>query len=113
MRRVLPLKAYKYYIYPSDAQRVFSAKIFGCCRFVWNRILDKKLQSYKKKERIPGVTPVEYKKEFPFLKEVDCFALVAVQNHMVREDFHSGRPLLPIVKTLAPLRAQKRRLGTA
>ena len=79
MRRALPLKAYKYRIYPSDAQAVFFAKTFGCCRFVWNRMLDKKLQAYKKKERIPGVTPAEYKEEFPFLKEVDSFALCNVQ----------------------------------
>jgi putative transposase len=42
-------------------------------------MLDKKLQSYKKKERIPGATPAEYKKEFTFLKEVDSFALCNVQ----------------------------------
>jgi len=76
------LKAYKYRIYPTDAQVVFFAKTFGCCRFVWNKMLEKKLQAYKKKERIPGVTPAEFKKEFLFLKEVDCFALVAVQNHI-------------------------------
>jgi len=82
MQRKPTLKAYKYRIYPSDAQMVFFAKTFGCCRFVWNKMLDKKLQAYQKKERIPGVTPAEYKKDFPFLKEVDCFALVAVQNHI-------------------------------
>jgi len=42
-------------------------------------MLDKKMNAYKKKERIPGVTPAEYKKEFPFLKEVDSFALCNVQ----------------------------------
>jgi len=42
-------------------------------------MLDKKLQAYKKKERIPGVIPAEYKKEFSFLKEVDSFALCNVQ----------------------------------
>jgi len=42
-------------------------------------MLDKKVQSYKKKERIPGVTPAKYKEEFPFLKEVDSFALCNVQ----------------------------------
>ncbi len=45
-------------------------------------MLDEKLQAYAKKERIKQPTPVKYKKEFPFLKEVDCFALVAVQNHI-------------------------------
>jgi len=42
-------------------------------------MLDKKLQAYKKKERISQDTPAKYKDEFPFLKEVDCFALCNVQ----------------------------------
>jgi putative transposase len=82
MRRKLPLKEYKYRIYPTDAQVVFFAKTFGCCRFVWNKMLEEKQGAYKKKEHIPRPTPAKYKKEFPFLKEVDCFALVAVQNHI-------------------------------
>jgi putative transposase len=82
MQRKPTLKAYKYRIYPTDAQMVFFAKTFGCCRFVWNKMLDKKLQAYKKKERIPQVTPAKYKKEFPFLKEVDCFALVAMYKSL-------------------------------
>ncbi len=45
-------------------------------------MLDEKLHAYKKKERIPRITPAKYKNEFPFLKEVDSFALVAVQNHI-------------------------------
>ncbi len=45
-------------------------------------MLEEKQSAYKKKERIPRPTPAKYKKEFPFLKEVDCFALVAVQNHI-------------------------------
>jgi putative transposase len=45
-------------------------------------MLNEKLHAYKKKERIPQPTPAQYKKEFLFLKEVDCFALVAVQNHI-------------------------------
>ena len=73
------LKAYKYRIYPTDAQMVFFAKTFGCCRFVWNKMLDEKQQAYKKKERISRPTPAKYKNEFPFLKEVDSFALCNVQ----------------------------------
>jgi putative transposase len=45
-------------------------------------MLEEKQGAYKKKERIPRPTPAKYKKEYPFLKEVDCFALVAVQNHL-------------------------------
>jgi putative transposase len=79
MRRKPTLKAFKYRIYPTDAQVVFFAKTFGCCRFVWNKMLDEKQQAYKKKERISRPTPAEYKEEFPFLKEVDSFALCNVQ----------------------------------
>ncbi|RME30009.1 hypothetical protein D6792_02330 [Candidatus Parcubacteria bacterium] len=61
---------------------MFFAKTFGCCRFVWNKMLDEKLNAYKKKECIPRITPAKYKAEFPFLKEVDSFVLVAVQNHI-------------------------------
>ncbi len=82
MQRKLPLKAYKYRIYPTDAQMVFFTKTFGCCRFVWNKMLEEKLNAHKRKERVKSPTPAKYKKEFPFLKEVDCFALVAIQNHI-------------------------------
>jgi len=79
MRPTSALKAYKYRIYPTDAQAVFFAKTFGCCRFVWNKMLEKKLNAYKMKERIPQITHTRYKNEFPFLKEVDSFALCNVQ----------------------------------
>jgi len=79
MHRKPTLKAYKYRICPTDAQVVFFAKTFGCCRFVWNKMLDKKMNAYKKKERIPQDTPAKYKEEFPFLKEVDSLALCNVQ----------------------------------
>jgi len=42
-------------------------------------MLEKKLYAYKKKEQIPRDTPAKYKDKFPFLKEVDSFALCNVQ----------------------------------
>jgi putative transposase len=79
MGRTPTLKAYKYRIYPSDAQVEFFAKTFGCCRFVWNKMLEEKLRVYEKEKRVPRITPAKYKKEFPFLTEVDSFALCNVQ----------------------------------
>jgi len=79
MRRKPTLKGFKYRIYPTDAQMVFFAKTFGCCRFVWNKMLDEKLCAYKKKERLKRFTPTKYKEEFPFLREVDSLALCNVQ----------------------------------
>ena len=72
-------KAYKYRIYPTKEQQEYFAKTFGCCRFVWNKMLAEKLSAYEKGEPIPIITPAKYKEEFPFLKEVDSLALANVQ----------------------------------
>jgi hypothetical protein len=64
VQRKPTLKAYKYRIYPTDARVVFFSKTFGCCRFVWNKMLDEKLQAYKKKERLQRFTPTKYKNDW-------------------------------------------------
>ncbi len=78
----LPLKAYKYRIYPTDAQILFFNKTFGCCRLVWNKMLKEKLRTYNRGKRIQRITLVKYKEEFPFLKEVDELALRNVQPQL-------------------------------
>ncbi len=83
MQRKPTLKAYKYRIYPSDEQVVFFNKTFGCCRFLWNKMLEEKLNAYKKKERIPDTGLATYRRKFPFLREADRFALIAVRHNIV------------------------------
>ncbi|NNG67772.1 RNA-guided endonuclease TnpB family protein [Caldanaerobacter subterraneus] len=73
------LKAYKYRIYPTEEQKESFEKTFGCCRFVWNKMLEEKLEALKHGRKIPRITPARYKKEYPFLKEVDSLALANVQ----------------------------------
>lgn len=73
------LKAYKYRIYPNNEQKEFLAKTFGCTRFVWNKMLEEKLEVLKQGKKIPRITPAKYKEEFTFLKEVDSLALANVQ----------------------------------
>jgi putative transposase len=68
-------KGYKYRIYPNEEQRIFFAKTFGCVRFIYNRILSDKIDHYKKTKETLRCTPAPYKKEFPWLKEVDSLAL--------------------------------------
>jgi len=75
-------KAYKYRIYPTEEQEIIFAKTFGCCRFVWNKMLAKKLEAFQRKEPVPRITPARFKEEFPFLKEVDSLALANVQLHI-------------------------------
>ena len=42
-------KAYKFRMYPNKYQKELINKTFGCCRFVYNRYLAKRIESYKTK----------------------------------------------------------------
>ena len=81
------LKAYKYRIYPNSKQRIQIAKTFGCCRFVYNQTLAYRKEKYDKEHvSISKIDCNNYctrvlKKEYPWLKEVDKFALTnAIYN---------------------------------
>jgi len=73
------LKAYEYRIY-NKAQEEFFKKTFGCCRFVWNKMLEEKLEALRQGKKVPRITPARYKKEYPFLREVDSIALANVST---------------------------------
>ena len=40
-------KAYKYRIYPNKKQQEIITKTFGCCRFVYNTYLAKRIEVYE------------------------------------------------------------------
>lgn len=73
-------KAYKYRIYPNKQQRELIQKTFGCCRFVYNYYLDKRIQAYQQDK-----TSLNYydcckdltvlKRELIWLKEPDKCSL--------------------------------------
>lgn len=73
-------KSYKYRIYPNKKQKEQLAKTFGCCRFVYNHYLAKRIEEYKESN-----TTLDYyrccsdlttlKTELTWLKEVDKCAL--------------------------------------
>ena len=75
-------KAYKFRIYPNREQEVLLSKTFGCCRFLYNAMLSDKISEYKTTGKMLQNTPAMYKKEYPFLKEVDSLALANVQLHL-------------------------------
>ena len=75
-------KAIKYRIYPTTEQSVMFAKTFGCCRKVYNLMLSDMIEGYKLTGRFPAVTPAKYKKDYPYLKEVDSLALANVQLNL-------------------------------
>ncbi|MDZ5480667.1 IS200/IS605 family element RNA-guided endonuclease TnpB [Bacillus thuringiensis] len=90
------LKAYKYRIYPNKKQRTFFSKTFGCVRFVYNKMLADRINSYHESQTsidksIKYPTPAQYKKEFPFLKEVDSLALANAQMNLNKAYAHFFR----------------------
>lgn len=77
-------KAYKYRIYPTKRQEVLIAKHLGCCRFLYNYALDKKVKAYQKDKtnisryQIQAELPTMKKsKEYCWLSEVNSLSLQA------------------------------------
>ena len=86
-------KSYKFRLYPTEEQRVLFLKTFGCSRAIWNMMLADKLAYYKETGKLLNNTPAQYKKEFPWLKEVDSLALANVQLNLrkaYKSFFQSG-----------------------
>lgn len=75
------LKAYKYRIYPNEAQQIQFAKTFGCCRFVYNQTLAYRKEQYETNKKSVGRIDCNnycnrvLKAENEWLREVDKFAL--------------------------------------
>ena len=72
-------RAIMYRAYPTPEQQVLLSKTFGCVRFVWNHMLMDAQQFLNEAGKFFIPTPAKYKKEFPFLKEVDSLALANTQ----------------------------------
>lgn len=74
-------KAYKFRLYPNEAQKVFFAKTFGSVRFIYNAMLADRIDHYKATGEYLRNTPAQYKDKYPWLKEVDSLALANAQLH--------------------------------
>ena len=75
-------KSYKFRLYPNQEQMLLFEKTFGCSRFIWNQMLADKIQHYKETGQTLKNTPAQYKTDYPWLKEVDSFALCNVQLNL-------------------------------
>lgn len=71
-------RAVKCRIEPNKEQKILMEKTFGSCRFLYNRMLTDRVTSELTGEYIK-ITPAVYKKEFPWLREVDSLALCNTQ----------------------------------
>ena len=73
-------KAYKYRIYPNKKQKEIIAKTFGCCRFVYNKYLAKRIEMYEQNKETFSYAQctkdmTKLKSELEWLKEVDSTSL--------------------------------------
>ncbi len=74
------LKAYRYRLYPNNKQIELINKTIGCCRFVYNYYLNKRIELYKTEHKTFGYNScakylANLKKEYVWLKEVDSISL--------------------------------------
>jgi putative transposase len=76
------LKAYKFRLYPNKEQEIYFSKCFGSVRFIYNKMLNDKIEYYKKNNKMLNNTPAQYKKEYIWLKEVDSLALANAQMNL-------------------------------
>ena len=75
-------RAVKIRIYPNKEQIVQIEQTIGCSRFIYNQMLADKISYYQKEKKMLRNTPAGYKKEYPWLKEVDSLALANAQLHL-------------------------------
>ena len=75
-------KGYKFRLYPNLEQRILFEKTFGCSRFIWNQMLADRIAHYEETGESLRNTPAQYKSQFPWLREVDSFALCNVQLNL-------------------------------
>ena len=75
-------KSYKFRLYPNKKQMMMFEKTFSCSRFIWNQMLADKIQHYKETGQTLKNTPAQYKRDYPWLKEVDSLALCNVQLNL-------------------------------
>ena len=76
--------AYMYRLYPTQKQKELFIKTFGCCRKVWNLMLEEHENRYKNNDK-KAVTPAFFKSKYPYLCEVDSSALANVQRNLENE----------------------------
>jgi putative transposase len=93
-------RAYKYRIYPSNAQKILIDKTFGCVRFIYNKLLAERQAWYERQKDASSDAGEKfypllsnYKKDCPWLKEVDSLALANAQLHLEKayENFFKNK----------------------
>ena len=82
-------KSYKYRIYPNREQQELINKHIGCCRYVYNLCLEKKINAYKTSKKNLSkfdltklLPPLKKEQETSFLKEVNAQSLQSAIDNL-------------------------------
>ena len=99
-------KSYKYRIYPNKKQKEQLAKTFGCCRYVYNYYLAKRIEKYEADKSTFNYYDcskdlTQLKKEHDWLKEADSTALQSSLRDldMAYQKFFKGHTGYPKFKS--------------
>ena len=76
------IRTFKYRVYPTQEQAVLLNKTFGCARLIYNCILADNIEQYKTTGKVKQKTHTAFKAQYPFLSEVDSFALTTSYNNV-------------------------------
>ena len=77
-------KAYRFRLYPTDEQGQQMTRIIGCCRFVWNRLLEYSSKSYERRKEshtafdLNNFIAHSLKPAFPWLSDAPAQTLQCV-----------------------------------
>jgi putative transposase len=82
-------RSYRYRIYPNKQQAALIDKTFDGARFVYNKMLQERKDAWEKYKGDPAalkshryLLPAGYKKDRPWLKEIDSLALANAYLHL-------------------------------
>lgn len=76
----MKFRAYKYRIYPTKQQEVLIAKHLGCCRFLYNYALDKKVKAYQKDKT--NLSRYQIQAELPKMKKSEAYCWLSEVNSL-------------------------------
>jgi len=75
------IKAYKYRLYPTAEQATFFEKSFGCCRFVYNWALQRRIETYQNNgERLSYVSIAKELTSLKKQEETEWLSEVSIQS---------------------------------
>ena len=72
---------YRFRIYPTETQKIFFEKHFGCVRFIYNYLLSLRIEAYKNDKTVSGfeakrtITKLKKQKDYKWLSEVNSQSL--------------------------------------